>query len=310
MSKPFDATVVGRLTGDRATVQKIADAFAEWSDEAAVSAFEAPDKRWTLALYFGAPPDQAAVRARIAAVAGQEPAQALRFETLAPTDWVRISLAGLKPVEAGRFVVHGAHDRARIRPNRIAIEIEAGLAFGTGHHGSTRGCLLALDGLAKRPPGKGRRRVLDIGTGTGVLAIAAAKALRAAVTASDIDARSASIARENARFNRVGALVTVLRADGLAAAALRAKAPYAIVLANILLEPLRRMATPIASLVAPNGRVVLSGLLAAQALPALAAYRARGLVIERRIPLEGWMTLVLRRPALTSRRSSRGRARA
>ncbi len=126
------------------------------------------------------------------------------LETLAPTDWVRKSLDGLTPVEAGRFVVHGAHDRARVAPNRIGIEIEAALAFGTGHHGTTRGCLLALDGSAE---GDGRpQRMLDVGTGTGVLAIAAAKALRRPVLASDIDARAVAIARANVRLNRAAAL--------------------------------------------------------------------------------------------------------
>ena len=144
--------------------------------------------------------------------------------------------------------------------------------------------------------------MLDIGTGTGVLAIATAKALPRAVLASDIDARSIEIARANARLNRVGPLVSFVHANGLDAPRLRAWGAYAIVTANILLEPLRRMATPIARAVAPDGRVVLSGLLTAQAKPALAAYRARGLVLERRIPLEGWMTLVLRRPAMRRRR--------
>jgi ribosomal protein L11 methyltransferase len=151
--------------------------------------------------------------------------------------------------------------------------------------------------------------VLDIGTGTGVLAIAAAKGLRTPVLATDIDARAVRIARENAKHNRVGSLVTLARANGLAGRLLHARAPYSIVLANILLEPLRQMATPLARIVAPNGRVVLSGLLAAQSVPALAAYRARGLVLERRIPLEGWMTLVLRRPARPRRRiAARGPA--
>ncbi len=150
--------------------------------------------------------------------------------------------------------------------------------------------------------------ILDVGTGTGVLSIAAARALRVPVLASDIDARSVIIARENARLNRAGPLVTIVRANGLGARAIRAHAPYAIVLANILLEPLRGMATPLTRVVARNGRVVLSGLLTAQAVAALAAYRARGLVLERRIPLEGWMTLVLRRPAV--RRAARRRSQA
>ena len=213
------------------------------------------------------------------------------FETLAPTDWVRKSLDGLKPVEAGRFVVHGSHDRHRIQPNRIGIEIEAGLAFGTGHHGSTRGCLLALDWLIKRP--RSRRGALDIGTGTGVLSIAAAKALRRSVLASDIDMRAVRTARDNARLNHVGAAIEVMRAGSLRPQRFRARAPYAIVFANILLAPLKQLAGPIARFVAPGGCIVLSGLLRAQETPLLGAYLPRGLALARRIPLEGWVTLVL-----------------
>jgi ribosomal protein L11 methyltransferase len=288
-------TAVARLSTDAATARRIGDALTETFDgeQVATSAFEQPDGRWSLAVHFRDRPDEAAVRALVEAAAGAGAAQALAFETLAPTDWVKTSLAGLVPVHAGRFTVHGAHDRARVRANRIGIEIEAALAFGTGHHGTTRGCLLALDRIvkARRP-----RNILDVGTGSGVLAIASAKTLRRPVLASDIDARSVAIARENARLNRAGAHVEVMHAAGLGRHRFRRAGPYALIFANILLEPLQRLATPMARLVAPNGRVVLSGLLVGQAGAALASYRARGLVLERRIRLEGWATLVLRRP--------------
>jgi len=288
---------------------------------AAVSAFEEGARRWSLAIHFRQRPDEAAVRALIASAVGTSAAHALTFETLAPTDWVRKSLEGLAPVEVGRFVVHGAHHRAHVRANRIGIEIEAALAFGTGHHGTTHGCLLALDRIVKARrrkrdksalstlPRKRQRRavVLDIGTGTGVLAIAAAKALRRPVLASDIDARAFAIARDNARINRVGALVRVVHAAGLHAAPLRARAPYGLIFANILLDPLKALATPMARLVTANGQIVLSGLLAAQAGAAIASYRARGLALVRRITLEGWATLVFVRPA---RRRMARRARA
>jgi ribosomal protein L11 methyltransferase len=207
------ATVVARLSSDASTAQKIADALAESleAEQFATSAFEEAPGRWSLAIHFRQRPDEAAVRALIASAVGASAAHALTFETLAPTDWVSKSLEGLAPVEAGRFVVHGAHHRAHVRANRIGIEIEAALAFGTGHHGTTQGCLLALDWVVK---GRRRKRdksalstlarkrqrravVLDIGTGTGVLAIAAAKALRRPVLASDIDARAVAIARDN-----------------------------------------------------------------------------------------------------------------
>jgi ribosomal protein L11 methyltransferase len=190
-----------------------------------------------------------------------------------------------------------------VRANRIGIEIEAALAFGTGHHGTTRGCLLALDRIVKA---RRLRRILDVGTGTGVLAIAAAKALRRPVLASDIDARAVAIARENARHNRAGAYVDVVHAPGLGRRRFRASAPFALVFANILLEPLQRLATPMARLVAPNGYIVLSGLLTSQAGAALASYRARGLVLKRRIRLEGWATLVLVRPAIKRVDRARG----
>jgi len=298
MSEPSlpPASMVARLITDALAAQKISDALAECFDveQLAASAFEEPDGRWSLALHFRDPPDERRVRDTVAAIAGAATAQALTFDTLAPTDWVRKSRDGLTPVEAGRFMVHGAHARAHVRANRIAVEVEAALAFGTGHHGSTRGCLLALDRIIKsqRP-----RRVLDIGTGTGVLAIAAAQALRRPVLASDIDRRSVAIARENARLNRVGNEVEVIHAAGLGLQRFRSRAPFALILANILLEPLQRLATPLSRLTAPRGRVVLSGLLLGQAGPALASYRARGLVLERRIRLEGWATLVLARPA-------------
>src|SRR5215472_10236298 len=305
------ATVVARLSSDASTAQKIADALAESlaAEQFAASAFEEAPGRWSLAIHFRQRPDEAIVRALIASAAGSAAAHALVFETLAPTDWVRKSLEGLAPVEAGRFVVHGAHDRARVRANRIGIEIEAALAFGTGHHGTTRGCLLALDRIVKARPRKRRRQAiaLDIGTGTGVLAIAAAKALRRPVLASDIDVRAVTIARDNARTNRVGAVVEVIHAAGVPTRPFRARAPYDLIFANILLDPLKALATPMARLVAPNGQVVLSGLLTAQAGAALASYRARGLALVRRVPLEGWATLILVRPA-RSRRAKRGRA--
>src|SRR5262245_3480228 len=291
------ASVVARLTTERAAAQAIGDALTESFDpaELAAATSEEADGRWSLAVHFRDRPNETAVRALVALAAGAAAANALTFEPIAAQDWVRAGLAGLTPVDAGRFVVHGAHDRARVAANRIGIEIAAALAFGTGHHGTTRGCLLALHRSAGAQRSR-RTKVLDVGTGSGVLAIAAARALRRPVLASDIDPRAVTTARDNARLNRVGALIEVAQAAGLSAGRFRARAPFALVFANILLEPLRRIATPMARLVAPGGRVVLSGLLAAQGSTALAAYRARGLVLERRIALDDWVTLVLRRP--------------
>ena len=320
------ATVAARLACDAAAAARLADALAEVldPDETAVTAFEEAHAGWCVELHFAEAPDEAMLRGMVAMIAGEAAAAALAFETVAPRDWVAASLAGLKPIAAGRFLVHGAHDRARVPQNRVGIEIEAALAFGTGHHGTTRGCLLALHAWLKcrrarlvpsRPLARvrlrasrfggqerGREKVLDIGTGTGVLAIAAAKALRTRVIASDIDRRAVTVARANARANAVGALVEVAHAGGVAAARLRNAGPYDLVFANILLTPLRRLAAPIARVTAPGARVVLSGLLAAQAAAALAAYRAHGLTLVARIRRDEWVTLVLarrRRPRRT-----------
>jgi ribosomal protein L11 methyltransferase len=289
-------TTVGRLETDEQAAHRVADLAAETlpADEIAVALVDIGAGRWRVAMHFRAPPDEKIIRALTAAAAGKAAAKALRFERVAAKDWVRESLAGLAPVTAGRFIVHGAHDRARVPLNRIGIEIEAALAFGTGHHGTTRGCLLALDSLCKSLP---RRRILDLGTGSGVLAIAAARALRQPVLATDIDGDAVGAARANAARNRAGSFVEVIKADGVTGPKLRERAPYDLVLTNILLRPLQCLAAPLTRLTAPGAHVVLSGLLASQANAAIAAYR--GFALERRIDLDGWTTLVLvrrRRP--------------
>ncbi len=291
-------TSVARLETAEQTARRLGDLIAERfaAEDVAVGLFDAGGGRWQVAIHFRAAPDREAVRAVVASAIGRKAAQALTFARVRTTDWVRESLAGLAPVAVGRFVVHGAHDRARVAVNRIGIEIEAALAFGTGHHGTTRGCLLALDGLCKSLP-RGRRgqRILDLGTGSGVLAIAAARALRARVLATDIDANAVGVARANARLNRAVATVETVKANGVTAASVRQAAPFDLVFANILLGPLQRIAAPLKRVLAPGGRVIVSGLLPAQANAAMAAYRP--LVLERRIELDGWTTLVLaRRP--------------
>jgi ribosomal protein L11 methyltransferase len=289
------ATIVARIGGgDEAWARRLADLIGEsldLSDVTVAAIAVATDGSWAVEFGFRTAPDRADLHDLIARLAGPAAAEAMTFATVADRDWIAESLAGLGPVAAGRFVVHGRHDRNRIPLNRLGIEIEAALAFGTGHHGTTRGCLLALDRIARssRP-----RRILDVGTGTGVLAIAAAKALRRRVVASDLDRLAVLTARENARANRVAPAVTTIHAGGLAARRLRA-GRYDLVLANILLGPLKRLAAPMAPLLAPHARVVLSGLLPSQANAVLAAYRCAGLALERAIRLEGWITLVLRR---------------
>jgi ribosomal protein L11 methyltransferase len=280
--------------GDEHTAKGVVDALTEvfFEGQAAVAAFERPDGRWDVTVHFAEPPDQPLVRELVANAAGQEAAEGIAFDTVEAKDWVKASLEDLVPVPAGRFVVHGQHDRERITPNKVGIEIEAALAFGTGHHGTTRGCLLLLDHVLKawRP-----RRVLDLGTGTGVLAIAAARALHEKVLASDIDPPSVQVARENARLNVSGHLVQAIRATGFSAPQFAQAAPFDLVLANILANPLRQLAAPMARHLAPSALVILSGLLTHQAPAVIAAYRARGLVPVRHLRIEGWSSLLLRK---------------
>jgi ribosomal protein L11 methyltransferase len=287
-------TTVARLRADQASAWRIVHLFTERFEPAdtAAAVIDAADGGWIVELYLESVADRDAVGQVVADAVGAGAKPALTFETLVERNWVAASLVGLDPVAAGRFVMHGRHDRARVAVNRIGIEIEAALAFGTGHHGTTRGCLLALDRLEKsRRP----RRILDIGTGSGVLAIAAAKGTRHRVVAGDIDPRAVAVAKGNARINGVGSLVEVIRANGLLDRRLRGRAPYDLILANILLEPLKRLAAPMARLLATRGSVVLSGLLPAQSAAALAAYRTQGLRLQHRILLDGWATLVLAR---------------
>ena len=278
--------------GDQHAARAVVDALSEifFEGQAAIAAFERPDGQWDVTVHFAEPPDQPLVRELVANAAGSDIAESIVFDTVEARDWVKASLEDLVPVPAGRFIVHGQHDRERIAPNKIGIEIEAALAFGTGHHGTTRGCLLLLDHVLKawRP-----RRVLDLGTGTGVLAIAAARALHGRVLASDIDAPSVQVARENARLNVTGHLVHAIRATGFSAAQFAQAAPFDLVLANILANPLRQLAAPMARHLAPSALVILSGLLPSQANGVIAAYRANGLTLRKRIELEGWTSLLL-----------------
>jgi ribosomal protein L11 methyltransferase len=278
--------------GDEHAAKSVVDALTEifFEGQAAIAAFERPDGRWDVTVHFAEPPDQPLVRELVANAAGADVAEGIAFDTVEAKDWVKASLEDLVPVPAGRFVVHGQHDRERVAPNKLGIEIEAALAFGTGHHGTTRGCLLLLDEVLKafRP-----RRVLDLGTGTGVLAIAAAKALRGKVLASDIDPLSVRVAADNARLNGAGDLVETIRATGFSAPQFKQRAPFDLVLANILANPLRQMATPMSRHLAPGALLILSGLLPPQASAVVAAYRARGLVLKRHIQIEGWSSLLM-----------------
>jgi ribosomal protein L11 methyltransferase len=310
-------TFVARLTIAEHVAHNLAELLTDRlaDSEIAVSIAETGQGTCALAVYFPRSRYREKLRAAIGAVAGRRAARALRFSRLKAADWVGQSLQGLAPVEAGRFVVHCEHDRGRIPINRIGIEIEAALAFGSGHHGTTRGCLLAFDRMCKslrKPRADARRitksRILDIGTGSGVLAIAAARALRRRVIATDIDPEAVAVARTNVRLNRATALVRIKTANGVSAAGLSSARDFEIIFANILLQPLLRLASSLRRRIAPGGRIVLSGLLRAQANAAIAAYRP--LALESRIELDEWVTLVLARRRLARKHLRRPRPRA
>src|SRR4051795_12620424 len=279
--------------GDEQTAKRVVDLLSEslFDGQAAITAFEDAGGRWQVAMHFAEAPDRASIRELVAVAAGDKATGDIAFDIVEARDWVKATLEQLVPVRAGRFIVHGRHDRAKVPPNHLGVEIEAALAFGTGHHGTTRGCLLLLDHVLKayRP-----RRVLDLGTGTGVLAISAAKALHIKLLASDIDPLAVKVARENARLNGTGELVRTIRATGFSAPQFERARPFDLVLANILANPLRQMATPMARHLALSALVILSGLLPHQAQSVIAAYRARGLVLERYIQIEGWSSLLMR----------------
>jgi ribosomal protein L11 methyltransferase len=248
--------------------------------------------QWFLDIYPGADQCSDQLTRMLAQVGGLGAPPVI--EALPVEDWVSLTQRGLSPVRAGRFIVHGGHDRHRIPISANAIEIDAGRAFGTAHHGTTRGCLIAIDRLARG--GVSARRALDLGTGSGILAIALARLFHCRVTAIDIDPVAVAVARENCRLNRVSRYVSLAAGDGERPAQ-SYNPPYQIVAANILAGPLVRLAPHIRARLEPGGYAVLSGLLSEQAREVLGAYFTRGFVLTQRgrINLEGWTTLILRR---------------
>jgi ribosomal protein L11 methyltransferase len=218
----------------------------------------------------------------------------LRREPTAAEGWLERTQAAFPDQRVGRrFLVRGTHSESGGR-GRIVLTLDAGLAFGSGEHGSTRGCLRALEHAVRRRP----RRILDLGTGSGILAMAAAKLLRRKVLATDIEPWSVRVARENAEANGVARLIRARLADGWRDPEVRAGAPYDLVLANILARPLCRMARDLAEHLAPGGTAILAGLLESQRNLVLAAHRRGGLALERTLHEGHWTTLVLRKPTL------------
>lgn len=277
-------TALGTLTQIRAAADELDRHDPSPAD--AVSWFEEKPGKFRIEVYVPTKQDAASVEAIVGAAA---PELHMKTKKVAAKDWVAMSLEGLPAVRAGRFIVAGAHALANEVGGRTKVWIEASEAFGTGHHGTTWGCLMALEGKLRE---RRVERVLDVGAGSGVLAIAAAKC-GADALAIEIDHRAAAIAEINAKQNKVANRMRVIAGDG---ARYIAGKQFDLVFANILMRPLIKLAPKLTRVVEPGGTLILSGLLRTQAPLVREAYANRGLVLERQIPREAWMTLVWRKP--------------
>ncbi|OWV90314.1 ribosomal protein L11 methyltransferase [Rhizobium sp. R635] len=271
----------------------LSEVFGE--EDFAIGTTEVDEKKdiWEASVYMMAE-DEAEVRSRVeAALEIAFPDARLQREVIPDVDWVVKSLEGLKPVRAGRFLVHGSHDRDKVRSGDIAIEIDAGQAFGTGHHGTTAGCLEVIDAVVRS---RRVRNALDLGTGSGVLAIAVRKLRNIPVLATDIDPVATKVAAENVRRNGIASGIVARTAPGFHSTAFSEHGPFDLIIANILARPLIRMAPQLAAHLAPGGSVILSGILAAQRWKVIAAYSGARLRHVRTIWRNGWVTIHLDRP--------------
>lgn len=287
-------TIRVRITAEELEAKRIAQilehAFEDDGNPVTIYELTADGRIWSAEiLLFGMEPEEAAatVRDRVGADAFAAPLEA---EQLPDINWVEKSLEGLKPVRAGRFVVHGGHDRDKVAPGAIGLEIEAALAFGTGHHGTTAGCLEEIDRLLSL---RDYNSILDLGTGTGVLAIAAALKARQPVLATDIDPVATRTALNNARLNGASHLVSGFTANGTEDRRFRDYGPFDLVIANILARPLMKMSRAIGERMSGTATLVLSGLRIEDGPRILFAYRCQGFVLDRRRQKDGWLTLTL-----------------
>ncbi|MCC6001954.1 MAG: 50S ribosomal protein L11 methyltransferase [Pararhodobacter sp.] len=275
---------------DEANAQALGEALEDLDPAPeGVGVFEMEDGSglWEVGAYFTHEPDGVA----LALMAAAYKAAPFAVSELPEIDWVAHVRRELSPVEAGRFFVYGSHDAHRLPSGRLGLLIEAAMAFGTGHHGTTLGCLRALDRLADT--GWQPERVIDVGCGTAVLAMAAAKLWPGTVLASDIDSVAVEVAQANVLANGLLGRVECLEAVGFDHEAIAARAPYDLVFANILKGPLIELAPAMAQHVAPGGRAILSGLLVTQADDVLAAYERAGFAVETREDIGDWATLTL-----------------
>ncbi len=279
-----------RFLSPEFAAESFADALDPFVD--AVASFVGPDGAWIIEGYSARPPDgvRIATALALAAAAAGVPEPVVTCIPVPDVDWLAQSRQSFQPTRAGRFFIHPSHFEGTAPPGAIPICVDAATAFGSGEHESTRGCLLALDRLARRMRPS---RCIDLGCGSGILSIAMARLWHGAVTAVDIDAEAVRVSRENVRLNGVAAHVRVHEGAGLARQSARAGAPYDLVVANILARPLIAMAPDIARHLRPGGIAILSGLLARDALPVANVYRRCGLPLYRRLTLGAWATLIL-----------------
>ncbi len=267
--------------------QALSEALEQLDPTPVVSAFELGERgMWEVEAFFTELPDEDDLQTRFGVP--------MRVIAIEDENWVARALEGLPPVATGRFFLHGNHTSAQVPPNAIGLKIEASYAFGTGHHGTTRGCLLALEHLAKQRKFK---NALDLGCGTGVLAMAFARLTHRPAVATDIDPLATQKTIENAKLNRAAPYLRAATAAGFKTPLIAARAPYDLIFANILAGPLMKLLPGIKSNLAPGGHAILSGLLDEQANAIAAMARAQHLRLIRRRALEGWVTLTLRRSA-------------
>jgi ribosomal protein L11 methyltransferase len=302
---PNGAAHLMRVPCPVGTAKMLADVISETFDSAemAAVAFQRDpvaatggDEDWVVEVYFQSVPDRDQLRTLIASCCGERIAAAAWFGQIAQQEWIDAATAGLAPVRTSRFLICGQPESVPPSSSQLRLEIPAALAFGTGHHGTTLGCLLELESICrKRRP----QRVLDLGTGTGILALATAKLIHRPVTCSDIDATAVRTAADNARRNDLAHWVQPWLATGVSHPVLRARAPYDLIFANILARPLRLLAPALSRLAC--GDIVLSGLLGKDVPGILSAYAAHGFALAQRRDITGWATLRVRRGGAAAR---------
>ena len=257
---------------------------------AAISAFETePGGAWRIEAYSATPPDPAEIAAALRDAAGA-PTPPHNIAPLPSIDWLAENRRDFPPLACGRFFIHGSHFEGKVPAGRFGLQIDAATAFGSGEHDTTRLCLMALEGLARR---RHIARPLDLGCGSGILSLAAALLWRVPVLGSDLDPGSVRVARDNARRNRLAGLIEFVTADGYRSEAIRRRAPFDLIVANILARPLCHLAPALARHLAPGGIAILSGLLIEQEAQVLAAHRGQGLALAERLRTKAWSALVL-----------------